>query len=164
MELLTPDLGLLFWMTLSFIIVLFILGKFAWKPILESIRQREEYINGAIEQANQARRELEKVKQDAEEILAEARKEREQMLKDAKELRSRIIAEAEEEGKKVKQRKLQEALQEIEAAKHNALKEIKDTVAELSLEIAEKVLRSELSDEKKQQEYIRKLLESSNLN
>jgi F-type H+-transporting ATPase subunit b len=96
--------------------------------------------------------------------LAQARKEREQMLREAKDLHARLVQQAEEEGKKIKERKLQEALQEIESAKQNALQEIKQTVADISIEIAEKLLRSELSDPNKQQQYIEKLLKESNLN
>lgn len=164
MELLTPDLGLIFWMTLSFILVLIILKKFAWKPILGSIKHREEYIRESIEQANQARKKLEKVKEEAEKIIEKARIERKEILKEAQNLRSRILSQAEEEGNKIKQRKLDEALQEIEIAKENAIKEIKDLVVVLSIDIAEKILSSELENKEKQKDYIQRLLKNSNLN
>jgi len=164
MELLTPDLGLIFWMTLSFILVLIILKKFAWKPILASIKHREEYIRESIEQANQARKKLEKVKEEAEKIIEKARIERKEILKEAQNLRSRILLQAEEEGNKIKQRKLDEALQEIEIAKENAIKEIKDLVVVLSIDIAEKILSSELENKEKQKDYIQRLLKNSNLN
>ncbi len=164
MELITPGFGLIFWMTLTFLIVLYILKKYAWKPILESIKQREEYINNSLKQADEARKQLEEVTAKAEQILAEARKEREQMLREAKEIHNKIVEQADEEAKKIKERRLQEALQEIENAKHNAVNELKQFVGEISIEIAEKILRSELSDTNKHQKLIEELLKETNLN
>ncbi len=164
MELITPGFGLIFWMTLTFLIVLIILKKYAWKPILESIRQREEFINNSLKQAEEARRQLENVKNEAQKILNQARQEREQMLKEAKEIHARIVRQADEEAKKIKERRLQEALQEIENAKINAVNELKQFVADISIEIAEKILRSELSDKQAQKQFIEKMLKESNLN
>ena len=164
MELITPGFGLIFWMTFTFLIVLYILKKYAWKPILESIKQREEYVSNSLKQADEARKQLEEVTSKAEQILAEARKEREQMLREAKEIHNKIVEQADQEAKKIKERRLQEALQEIENAKHNAVKELKQFVGEISIEIAEKILRNELSDPQKQQKLIEELLKETNLN
>lgn len=156
--------SLLFWATLIFIILLFLLSKFAWKPILSAVKQREDSINNALDAAEEARKQMANLKADNERLLAEARTERDAMLKETKELKDKIVAEAKDEAHREGQKLIEQAKQTIEAEKKVAVAQLKSQVASLSIEIAEKVMKAELSDEKKQTALIDEYLKGATLN
>ncbi|MBP7510880.1 MAG: F0F1 ATP synthase subunit B [Bacteroidia bacterium] len=164
MELVKPGLGLIFWMTITFSIVLFLLSKFAWKPILNSIREREDSINNALNSAEEARKQMDALKSDNEKLLNQARAERDLMLKEANEMKESIIAQAkksaEEEGHKI----IVKANASIESAKINAMNELKTQVAVLSVDLAEKVLRKKMEDRAQQESFVNENLKSITLN
>ncbi len=164
MGLVTPGIGLIVWMTIAFLIVWVGLGKFAWPAILETIKEREENISSALKSAENAKAEMEKLNADNEQILKEAREERDGMLKDAKEIREKMIADAESDAKTKADRIVADAQEGIEAQKNAAMAEIKTHVASLSVEIAEKILKAELADDKKQKELVDNLLNDIKLN
>ena len=158
MDLVTPDIGLIFWTTVSFLILLFILGKFAWKPILNSVNERESSILNALEEAEKARKEMQNLKSDNERILKEARSERDEMMKDARQIKESMLAEAKDEAKAEANKIIGLAQATIESEKQAAITEIKTQVAELSVGIAEKVIRKELANDKEQTKLIEQLL------
>lgn len=164
MELVKPSIGLIFWMVVSFSIILFLLKKFAWGPILGMIQEREESIETALAAAEKAKEEMNNLKSDNERLLAEARNERDLMLKDAREIKEKIIAEAKTaattEGDKI----MTAARTNIQNEKVAAIAELKNQVAVLSIEIAEKILKSELSSDEKQKSLVSNLLKEVNLN
>ncbi|MFI5205118.1 MAG: F0F1 ATP synthase subunit B, partial [Flavobacteriales bacterium] len=162
--LITPGLGLVVWMTLAFGVVLWILKKYAWKPILESIHKREETIENALKQAELARAEMEKLQAANEDLLRKAREERDIILKEARDQKDAIINEAKNRTKVEQNRIIEAARETIRNEKLAAITELKNQVATLSLEIAEKVLRAELSNENKQQTVINNLVNEINLN
>lgn len=164
MELVRPSIGLIFWMVVSFSIILFILGKFAWKPILGMIKAREESIENALASAEKAKEEMKALQSSNERILAEARSERDAMLKDAREIREKMIADAKNTANKEGERMLASARENIQNEKNAAISELKNQVATLSIEIAEKILRSELSSDEKQKALVNTLLKDVNLN
>ena len=155
MKLVTPDIGLLFWMLVSFSILLILLRKFAWKPILASLKEREESISGALNQAKKAKEEMLALKSDNEKILAEARNERDKILKEARDAKDSIINEARSKATTEADRLLQIAREGINNEKMAAITELKNQVATLSLEIAEKLLKEELSSADKQRDLVR---------
>ncbi len=161
--LLDPSIGLLFWMTLSFLIVLFLLKKFAWKPILEGLRKREEGIASALESAKAAKEEMARLQASNEDLLKEARTERDALLKEAKEIREKTIAKAEQEAKAKADVIIAKATEEIQNEKLSAMTELKNQVAEISLDIAEQVLRKKLSDDTEQKALITDLVKDINL-
>jgi F-type H+-transporting ATPase subunit b len=136
MELIKPGLGLLFWMTVTFSIVLWLLSKYAWKPILKSIREREDSINNALNAADDARKQMDALKTDNEKLLAEARKERDRLLKEASEMKDSIIAQAKKSADDEARRLIANANDAIEKAKINAMNELKSQVAVLSVDMA----------------------------
>lgn len=158
MGLVTPDFGLLFWMVLSFSIVLFILGKYAWKPILKSLKDRENSIADALNSAEKAKEQMAQLQSDNEKLIQEAKIERDRLIKEARQLKDNIIKEAKEQAQVEASKMMQSAREAIQTEKAGALTEIKNQVADLSLSIAEKVLRSELADKNKQSKYIETLL------
>jgi len=164
MGLLTPDYGLLFWMVLSFSIVLFILKKFAWKPILGALKEREKSIEGALKSAEKAKAEMAKMQADNEKILAEARLERDKLIKEAREMKDRIVEEAKTLAQVEGQKMIEAARQSISSEKKAAIKEIKDQVAVLSIQVAEKLIKDKLADNANQSDYIDKLLKDIKLN
>lgn len=164
MELLTPKLGLFFWALIIFVILVFILAKFAWKPIMAAIHAREESIQNSLDEAKKAREEMSNLKAENEALLREARQEREAMLKEAREMSAKIQAEAREEAQAEGKRIVEKAREEIRAEKMKALTEVKNQVATLSVEIAEKVLRQEMQDSKAQATYVDKLVSELHLN
>ncbi|HPF10009.1 MAG TPA: F0F1 ATP synthase subunit B [Flavobacteriaceae bacterium] len=163
MDLVTPEIGLIFWTTLSFLVLLFLLRKFAWKPILNSVNTREQSIKDALAAAEAAKREMENLTADNERILKEARAERETMLKEAREMKSQMIADAEEEAKAKAEKMISSAQAAIETEKKAAIAELKAQVASLSVDIAEKVVKSELSDKDKQLKLVADLLDGATL-
>ncbi len=164
MSLVSPDLGLIFWMTLSFLIVLFILKKYAWKPILNMLKERENSIDEALKSAEHAKEEMAKIKADNEKVMQEARAEREKMLKEADDMRSKILADAKKEANNEASKIIESAKKEIELEKENALSEIKNKVVDLSVDIAEKILQKNLGNDKSQSDYAATLLKDIDLN
>ncbi|MEE4197751.1 MAG: F0F1 ATP synthase subunit B [Bacteroidales bacterium] len=164
MELIKPDIGLLFWMIFSFSIVLFVLIKFAWKPILKAIKAREKSIAKSLNAAQRAKDEMAKIEFGNEKITALAKVERENILKEAKEEKSRIIEEAKESAKIEAQKILEEARKGVLKEKEEAIHEIKNQIAELSVGIAEKLLREHLSDDSKQKQLISQIVKNIELN
>jgi F-type H+-transporting ATPase subunit b len=159
MELIQPGIGLIFWMTLSFGIVLFILGKFAWKPIMKMLKEREESINSALHAADKAREDMQNLVSDNERQLVEAKNERDAILGEARKIREKIIEEARGKAGEEAQRIVESAKERIENEKMAAITELKNQIALLSIEIAEKLIREELSKDKKQEELIKKMLD-----
>ena len=164
MQLINPGFGLIFWMTLAFLIVFFILKKFAWKPILASLKEREDSIEDALKSAEEAKKEMATLKAANEGLLREAREERDAMLTDARKIKEQIIAEARDKASKEAGIIVENAREQINSEKQAALTELKNLIATYSIEIAEKVLQEELSDKKKQQAYVDKLLKEIQLN
>src|SRR5258705_7393285 len=164
MELVQPALGLVFWMLVSFLIVLLILGKFAWKPILKALKERETSIEDALRSADKAREAMENLKTDNEKLLSEARAERERMLREARDTKDAIINEAKGKATTEANRLLQMAREAINNEKQAAITELKNQVAMLSIEIAEKILREQLKDSAKQKELAEKYLKEVKMN
>ncbi len=164
MQLINPGFGLVFWMTLAFLIVLFVLTKFAWKPILASLKERENSIEDALQAAEEAKKEMAALKAQNEELLKKAREERDAMLADARKIKEQIIGDAREKANKEAAIIVEGAREQINSEKQAALIELKNLIATYSIEIAEKVLKQELSDAKKQQAYVDKLLKETHLN
>lgn len=164
MDLLTPDFGLIVWQILIFLVVLLVLSKFAWKPIINGLNERENSINESLQSAERAKNEMAQLKADNEKLLAEARKERDNILKDATAAASKLREEAKEQASQEGARIIADAKASIEMQKNAALAEVKDQVAQLSVQIAEKILREKLSDDKAQKEYISKLVNDLNVN
>lgn len=164
MDLVTPEWGLIFWTTLSFLVLLFILRKFAWRPILNSVNEREGSIISALAEAENARKEMQNLKADNERILKEARAERENMLKEARELKAKILSDAKEQSKAEGDKMIKQAKATIESEKKAAVAEIKDQVASLSVQIAEKVIREELSNKDKQLKMVSDMVGDIKLN
>ena len=164
MELVTPDVGTIFWMLLMFIIVLVILKKFAWKPILSALEKRERTIQDALMSADRARAEMEKVKADNERIMVEAREERDLMIKETREISENLLNEAKGKAGEEADKILEAAREQIRNEKAAAVSEIRNQVAELSVEIAEKILREKLKTDKEQQDLMEKLLNEIKLN
>lgn len=154
MELVTPDIGLAVWTLLAFLILLFLLTKFAWKPILTAVNDREQSISDALESAERAKMEMSELVADNERILQEARSERESLLKEAREMRDQIIADAKSQAKEEASRLMENAKESITHEKMAAITDIKNQVADLSIEIAESLLRRELGDDAKQKDFI----------
>ena len=164
MELITPELGLIFWTGISFLILLFLLRKFAWKPILGAVNTREQSIKDALASAEAAKLDMQNLTADNERILKEARVEREGMMKDARELKAKMINDAKEEAKTSADKMIAQAQAAIESEKKSAMAELKSLVAILSVDIAEKVVKSELSDSGRQLKLVEEMLSDATLN
>lgn len=159
MELIQPGLGLIFWMTLSFAAVLFILGRYAWKPIMKMLKEREESIDQALHAADKAREDMENLKIDNERLLAEAKNERDAILGEARKIREKMIDEARTKANEEAQRIVENARERIENEKMAAITELKNQIALLSIEIAEKLIREQLAHDEKQEILIKKMLD-----
>jgi F-type H+-transporting ATPase subunit b len=164
MDLVTPDVGLLFWTVISFFVLLFLLRKFAWKPIVGTVNDREKSIREALASAENARLEMENLQADNERILKEARAEREAMLKEARELKAKIVADAKDEAQEQASKMIEQAQTAIASEKKSAMAELKNHVAGLSVEIAEKMVREELSNKDKQLKLVDEMLGEAKLN
>jgi len=164
MDLLTPGLGLIFWQAVIFLLLVLLLGKFAWRPILDSLRIREESIEEALRSADEAREEMAKLQSDNEKLLAEAREERDVLMKEANKTANELKEEAKAEAKKITAKMMEDAKLAIASEKDAALKEVRDQVAELSVEIAEKLIRKSLGDEKTQKALVNDFLAEKNIN
>ena len=164
MDLLTPQLGLLVWNIIAFLILFFILGKFAWKPILKSLKERETGIADSLATAERVKAEMAQLKSENEALLAKAREERAQLLKDARDTKEKIISEAKEQAKIEANKIIIDANAAIQQQKMAALTDVKNQVGMLVIEVAEKVLRRELTDKSQQEKYIKQLAEEVKLN
>ncbi len=150
--------GLFVWQTLLFVLLLLLLYKFAWKPILNAVNDREEGIKNALAAAEDAKKEMQNVTADSEKLLKEARGEREAMLKEARELKDKILADAKDLAKVEGDKMIKQAKATIESEKKAAVAEIKNQVAELSVQIAEKVLQEQLTNKDKQLKLVNDML------
>ena len=158
MKLVTPDIGLLFWMLVSFSIVLFLLKKYAWKPILNSLKERESSIAEALNSAKRAKEEMATLKSENEKLLVQARAERDVILKEARDIKDSIIIEARSKATSEADRLLQIAREAIQNEKMAAITDLKNQVATLSIDIAEKILKEELSSPEKQKQLVQSFL------
>jgi F-type H+-transporting ATPase subunit b len=163
MDLVTPDIGLLFWMCVSFGIVVLLLRKYAWKPILNGVRSREASIADALNEAKKMRDEIAKMTAGNEELMAQAREEREVLLKEARDIRDKEIAEAKVRAKAEADAMLARAREDIRNEKLRAIGELKTEVAELSVKVAETILRDKLSDNVAQQSLVDKVMKDAEL-
>ncbi|AWG24591.1 F0F1 ATP synthase subunit B [Flavobacterium kingsejongi] len=156
--------GLFFWQVIILVVLLLLLAKFAWKPIMSSITEREEGIRNAIASAEAARKEMQNLQADNERILQEARLERDALLKDAREMKDKIVADAKHEAQLQGDRMIEQAKTAIEGEKNAAMAELKNQVSSLSLEIAEKLLKNELSNKEAQVKLVDQMLGDVTLN
>ena len=164
MELVTPAFGMIFWTVLIFLFLLVLLKKFAWKPILNAVNERNDSISDALSSAEKAKEEMTKLKADNEQILDEARSTRDEILKEARNLKDKTISEAKAMAKDEADNIIASAKLAIQSEKRAAINEIKNQVASLSIDIAEKILSKELSDKKSQDTLIKDLLDKTNIN
>jgi len=162
--LVSPDPGLFIWSTVAFLILFFLLSKYAWKPIVQALDERERSIEDALSKAEMAKAEMAKLISENEDLLREARLERDSILKEAKEIKDQIINDAKDAAKTEGVKLIDKAKEEINNQKLAAMAEIKNQVSNLSLDIAEKVLRKQFEDQDKQQALINELLKEVKLN
>ncbi len=156
--------GLFFWQIILFILLLLLLRKFAWKPILNAVNDREDGIKDALAAAENAKKEMQNVTADSEKLLKEARAERESLLKEARDIKDRLIADSKEQAKVEGDKMIKHAQATIESEKKAAIADIKNQVAELSVDIAEKVIREQLSNKDKQLKLVDDMLGDIKLN
>ena len=164
MELVTPEIGLIFWTTVVFSLLLVVLKKYAWKPILSAVDERNKSIEDALKAADKAKEEMLSLNADNERILMEAKKERDVLLKEGREIKEKVIAEAKDKAKLEADKILVSAKEQITNEKMKAITELKNQVAELSIEIAEKIIKSELQDVNKQKELVKTAIANKDLN
>ena len=164
MDLLTPSFGLIIWTLLVFVIVFFILKKFAWKPILNSLSEREKNISDAILSTEKVKEEMKQLKNENEILLTKAREERAIMMREAKETRDKIITEAKEMARQETNRIIADAQGAINQQKMAAITDLKNQVGNLVIEVSEKVLRRELGNKEEQEKYINQLADNIELN
>ena len=156
--------GLFFWQTIIFVGLILLLKKFAWKPILDAVNEREEGIKNALLSAENAKKEMQNLQSDNQRILQEARVERDAMLKEAREMKEKVIADSKLEAQAEGQKMIEQAKAAIQSEKNAAMAELKSQVSSLSLEIAEKLLKDELSNKEAQVKLVEKLLGDAKLN
>lgn len=159
-----PGIGLLFWMTLTFIILLFLLAKFAWKPILNAVNEREVSIQDALNQAQLAKEEMAQLKSDNERIIREARAERDAILKEAREIKEKIVSDAKDIAKVEGDKMIAQARQSIVAEKFAAVAEIKNQIGSLSVQIAESILKQKLDTTDAHNQLVENILKQPNQN
>ncbi|MBN1181018.1 MAG: F0F1 ATP synthase subunit B [Bacteroidales bacterium] len=164
MELIKPEVGLLFWMVLSFSIVFFILKKAAWKPVLTALKDRESTIENALSAADKAKKEMEQLQADNQRIIDKARKERDQLIKEAREAKDKMMEEARTRAMEEANKLIATARQNIQQEKEAAIEQIKVQVANLSVEIAEKILEKELSSKVLQDKLIEDYMKDLRIN
>lgn len=164
MKLVTPDFGLVIWMTLTFLTVLFLLSKFAWKPIMKMINEREKTIEDALLSAEKAKQEMAKLTANNEMLLREAQAERDALLKTARDTKDQIIHEAREKASQEAERLIASARESINTERQKAITELKSQAAALSLEVAEKLVRQNLSSDARQKELAEQLVADANMN
>ena len=156
--------GLFFWQAIILVILIVLLAKFAWKPILAALAAREEGISNALLAAENAKKEMQNLKSDNEKLLAEARAERDLMMKEAREIKEKMIADAKSEAQAQGEKMIESAKASIESEKNAAMAELKNQVSSLSLEIAETLLKGELSNKEAQTKLVEKMLGDAKLN
>ena len=161
MELVTPAIGLIFWTTVVFTLLVLLLKKFAWKPILSAVDERNQSIKNSLAQAEKARNEMSELTANNEKIIAQAKVDRDVILKEARDMKNEIISEAKDKASKEAEKLVSTAKEQISNEKMKAITELKNHVADLSIEMAEKILSSELSDVAKQKELVKKALKES---
>lgn len=164
MSLVTPAIGLMFWTCIIFTLLVILLKKFAWKPILNAVDERNTRIDEALQAAEKAKQEIQNLNNDNERILSEAKSERDELLKEARQLKERIINDAKQVATKESEKILNSAKEQISNEKMKALTELKNSVALLSIDIAEKVLKRELEDRPKQEDFISQAIKTKDLN
>ena len=156
--------GLFIWQVVIFVGLIFLLKKFAWKPILDAVNEREEGIKNALLSAENAKKEMQNLKSDNEKLLADARAERDALMKEAREIKDKMINDAKAEAQAAGEKMIAQAKASIESEKNAAMADLKNQVSSLSLEIAEKVLRDELSNKESQTKLVEKMLGDAKLN
>jgi F-type H+-transporting ATPase subunit b len=161
MELVTPAIGLIFWTTVVFTLLVLLLKKFAWKPILSAVDERNQSIKNSLAQAEKARNEMSELTANNEKIIAQAKVDRDVILKEARDMKNEIISEAKDKASIEAEKLVSTAKEQILNEKMKAITELKNHVADLSIEMAEKILSSELSDVAKQKELVKKALKES---
>lgn len=164
MELVSPGIGLIFWMTLSFGILLILLRKYAWRPILKALHDREETIDNALHAADKARQEMEALKFSNEQLLREAKEERDALMRDARKVRETMLEESRIRSNEEADRIIETARSSIEFEKMAAMTDLKNQLGQLSVEIAEKILKHELSKEVTQDDFMKRLLDQVKFN
>jgi F-type H+-transporting ATPase subunit b len=164
MELITPGIGLIFWTSIFFFVVLFLLSKYAWKPIISAVDERNHSINEALASAEKAKQEMAKLKSENEALLQEARLERDKMLREARTVADKLLADAEAKALTEGQKLLKQAQDAIATEKNAALTEVKNQIATLSLSLAEKILRNELANPAAQQALIKDYMNDLKMN
>jgi F-type H+-transporting ATPase subunit b len=164
MQLLTPGVGLIIWQLFVFVLLFFLLAKLAWKPILNSLKEREQSIHEALSTAENARLEMARLKSDNEKLLKEAREERDKILREAREVSNRLKEEAQQEAKKSADKIVEDARAAINIEKQAALKEVRVQVAMFSLDIAEKLIKKNLSGDKAQKELVDEYIKDIKVN
>jgi len=158
LSLITPELGLIVWQTVVFLLLLFVLGKFAWKPILKGLKDRENSIAEALAAAEKAKAEMAKISNENKKLLQQARAEKDEMLKKAQQTARELVDEAKDNATKEANRILEEARQLINSEKKAAMAEMKKEIAKLSLQVAERILRKELANDEMQKTLAEKLI------
>lgn len=164
MQLLTPDTGLLFWMLLSFLIVFAILVKFGFPVIVKAVEKRKEFIDSSLEAAKQANEQLATIKEQGEKLLAEAREEQNAIRKEALKEKEEIISEARAKAADAARQQIVEATRIIEDEKEKAIREVRTQITDLSISIAEKIMKEKISRDEEQQRIINKLIEEASFN
>jgi len=164
MQLVTPGIGLIFWMLVSFSLVMYVLAKFAWKPIMKGIHQRENTIEKALEAANEAKKEMLQLKAGNEQLLRDAKDERDALMRDARKVKESILDEARVKANEEAARIMENARENIQFEKMAAINDLKNQIASISIEIAEKLIGKELENKKQQQELTEKLLKEVKIN
>lgn len=164
MRLLTPEFGLIFWMVLGFGILFFILSKFAWKPILGALKEREQSIEESLRQAEKAREDMSKLVAKNEELLNQAKEERNEILREAREAAEKVKTDIVARAQKEAEEKLKQAIREIDIQKMAAIVEVKNAAGLMALDIAEKVIRKELKGNAEQVAYVNQLAKEAKLN
>ncbi len=164
MELLTPGTGLIIWQAIIFILLVLLLSRLAWKPIIASLKEREQSIQSALDSAEKAKIEMASLKADNEKLLKEAREERDKILRSAREAASRLQDQAQTDAKKAADKMIEDAKAVINTEKAAAIRDVKEQVALFSLQIAEKLVRKNLSDDQAQKELVQTYIKESKLN
>lgn len=164
MDIVNPDFGLIFWTTSVFVLLLILLRIFAWKPILKAVNNRNQSIEDSLEKAKEAQKELENIQETQKEMIDNARADRDKILNEAKEIREEMLNKAKDETKETVAKMKSDAAKEIETQKQAALDQIKDQMADLSISIAEKILKNELQDKEKQNKLVKQLIDDVKLN
>ena len=158
-SILTPDLGLLFWMLLAFLVVFFVVAKYGFPAIINMVEERKKFIDESLAKAKEASEKLSNIKAEVESLLQDARQKQAQILKEAAETRNAIVEQAQQKAREESNRLIAEAKAEIESQKQAAINEIRSQMAELSVKVAEKIIRKELSSDARQMETIDRLLD-----